>query len=243
MEGENKMTTFTANPTTATIGSLKSITPFITTSTILTGTTTGDVSYDYKTPLTAIKTNDSYTFEINMPEFYPEWNCKPDRMKMYNPLICYSNIDPAIVNINIIVPNKVVEVTIFDGDTYTFKQICREPDIFELEYALALAWAKYKNQKQIKQGSHETLTLAGIEWLAKEYLWKYKETKKEFNRALKAYNKWCKEEARKEAEEAERLAVIERRRAKNKKRKEKMEAKKKEEEINTIAEAIKRSKS
>lgn len=177
------------------------------------------------------------TLTIKTPEFHPEWNCRPDELKKNNPLIGYFRTKPAIVNINIIVPNKVVEVIIFDGEIHTYKQVCKYPDDFDLTFALALAWTKYKNEV-----FKLDYTLEGIEDAAHEYMWKYRKPLKEFNRAIKAYNKWFKEETRKEAEEEERQAIIERRRAKNKKRKEKMRARKKQEEISTIAEAIKKAK-
>ena len=174
----------------------------------------------------------SATYTFTPFGFHPEWNCKPDNLNDF--LI---GVNPYIVNIDIIVPDKVVEVTIYDGATHIYKQVCRDPDEFDLTFAIALAWTKYKNEV-----FNLDYTLEGIEDAAHEYMWKYKKPLKEFNRAIKAYNKWFKEETRKEVEEEERQAIIERRRAKNKKRKEKMKARKKQEEINTIAEAIKKAR-
>lgn len=174
----------------------------------------------------------SATCTFTPSEFHPEWNCKPDNLNDF-----LVGVNPYIVNIDIIVPDKVVEVTIYDGATHIYKQVCRDPDEFDLTFAIALAWTKYKNEV-----FNLDYTLEGIEDAAHEYMWKYKKPLKEFNRAIKAYNKWFKEELRKEVEEEERQAIIERRRAKNKKRKEKMKARKKQEEINTIAEAIKKAR-
>lgn len=226
--------------------------PSLTTDTITTWatgiTTTGIPNVNYTNNITTptnphsdwvqdqgVTMNATCTFTPS--EFHPEWNCKPKEVDRYNPLVSFGRFDPVIVNINIIVPNKVVEVIIFDGKTHTYKQVCKYPDDFDLTFALALAWIKYKNEV-----FKLDYTLEGIEDAAHEYMWKYKKPLKEFNRAIKAYNKWFKEETRKEVEEEERQAIIERRRAKNKKRKEKMKVRKKQEEINTIAEAIKLAK-
>ena len=221
----------------------------ITFSTTTTGTATIGISnanYANKTAIAIHPHSDwvqdqgitmSGTYTFIQSEFHPEWNCKPEEVCRYNPLVAFCRLDPVIVNINIIVPNKVVEVIIFDGEIHTYKQVCKYPDDFDLTFALALAWTKYKNEV-----FKLDYTLEGIEDAAYEYTWKYKKPLKEFNRAIKAYNKWFKEKTRKEVEEEERQAIIERRRAKNKKRKEKMKARKKQEEINTIAEAIKKAR-
>lgn len=182
---------------------------------------------------------EEFSFTCTIPEFHPEWNCKPNGYKNYNPLMCFGSREPAIVNIDIIVPNKVVEVTIFDGQTYKFKQICREPDVFDLKFALALAWAKYR---QTSMPARYQLTTAGIEYVAKLYMTNYKQAIKEFDRAIKAYHKWEKERDKAAAEEEERKAVIARRQEKNRKRREKARQREKEQEISLIAEAIKRSK-
>jgi len=47
---------------------------------------------------------------------------------------------PKVENVNIIVPNKVVEVTFADGKKE--KSICREPDIFSLESAISICISK-----------------------------------------------------------------------------------------------------
>ena len=148
---------------------------------------------------------------------------------------------PQIVRINVLVPDKVVEVTIYDGLEHVYKQVCKDPDVFNLKFALALAWAKY-DDKYGRTGERYHLSGEGLESYAENLIYLFKEPNKEFDRAIKAYNGWLKEEAKKEAEEEERKAIIARRQAKNKKRKEKMRARKKAEEINTIAEAIKLSK-
>lgn len=46
-----------------------------------------------------------------------------------------------ITDVNIIVPNKVVEVTFADGDKQ--KAICQEPDVFSLEQAISICITKH----------------------------------------------------------------------------------------------------
>lgn len=46
-----------------------------------------------------------------------------------------------IVDVNIIVPNKVVEVTFLDGDKQ--KAVCQEPDVFSLEQAISICLTKH----------------------------------------------------------------------------------------------------
>lgn len=221
--------------TTATTGTVNYI-PMSTSTATITTTNVNDLIQEAVNCVNSFADKRT-TFAVKNPEFHPEWNCKPNVLKHYNPMTV-GNEKPAIVNIDIIVPNKVVEVTIFDGKEYKYKQICREPDEFDFKYALALAWAKYQDNWT----NNYHLTIEGLEKVAYQYLHYYKETNNEFERAIKAYNNWIKEEAKKEAEEAERKAIIERRRAKNKKRKEKMAMKKKQAEIDIISEAIKKSK-
>lgn len=46
----------------------------------------------------------------------------------------------SVVDVNIIVPNKVVEVTFADGTKE--KSVCREPDVFSLESAISICISK-----------------------------------------------------------------------------------------------------
>lgn len=181
------------------------------------------------------------TFAINVVEEQRKkrWNCANGTTWCVYTIMAMAH--PQIVRINVLVPDKVVEVTIYDGLEHVYKQVCKDPDVFNLKFALALAWAKY-DDKYGRTGERYHLSGEGLESYAENLIYLFKEPNKEFDRAIKAYNGWLKEEAKKEAEEEERKAIIARRQAKNKKRKEKMRARKKAEEINTIAEAIKLSK-
>lgn len=46
-----------------------------------------------------------------------------------------------IIDVNIIVPNKVVEVRFMDGDKQ--KAVCQEPDVFSLEQAISICLTKH----------------------------------------------------------------------------------------------------
>lgn len=52
-----------------------------------------------------------------------------------------SEMNRKIVNVNIIVPDKVVEVTFLDGDKQ--KAVCQEPDEFSLEQAISICITKH----------------------------------------------------------------------------------------------------
>lgn len=52
-----------------------------------------------------------------------------------------SRMSRRIVDINILVPNKVVEVTFMDGDKQ--KAVCQEPDVFSLEQAISICLTKH----------------------------------------------------------------------------------------------------
>lgn len=52
-----------------------------------------------------------------------------------------SGMSRRIADVNIIVPNKVVEVTFMDGDKQ--KAVCQEPDVFSLEQAISICLTKH----------------------------------------------------------------------------------------------------
>lgn len=120
-----------------------------------------------------------------------------------------------ITDINVLVPNKVVEVFFVDGKE---KMICHEEDTFDLRNCLFIAIAKHLYKSEY--------TLEGIEYKVNElkYLKKYV---KIVDSALKAYYK--KEEDKKKQKEAEEAAKALAKRKKEKlakykaKRKEKWE--------------------
>lgn len=101
---------------------------------------------------------------------------------------------PKVADVNIIVPNKVVEVTFDDGTKK--KSVCREPDTFSLESAISICISK-----KIMGGSsaYNNAVKRGM---------KVYENKQKRNAAEKA------EQERIEKKRAKRLAYKERRVAK-----------------------------
>lgn len=64
-----------------------------------------------------------------------------DTLTHLYPLLYVSSNGMRIVDVNIIVPNKVVEVAFIDGDKQ--KAVCQEPDVFSLEQAISICLAKH----------------------------------------------------------------------------------------------------
>ena len=113
-------------------------------------------------------------------------------------------INPSeIKDINIIVPNKVVEVTF--ADNHKEKMICHQDDEFSLRRCLFIAIAKRKYKK--------SYTVEGIEFKATE-LSMLKECVKIVDKALKAYEKKQKDLVRLEENRKTDLERAEKRRIK-----------------------------
>ena len=132
----------------------------------------------------------------------------------------------SVLGIKVLAANKVVVVTIgekvsrvVDSDgvrnVNTYKQICREPDVFDLKYAVALALTKYLHREPGKR-----LTTYGLERMTEYYLTYSYDFNKEVDRALKAYAKCEREEVLKKAKEEEIKRIKERRAAKQKRNRE-----------------------
>ena len=148
-----------------------------------------------------------------------------------------------ITNIKMIVPNKVMEVTI-DGNVNmrqplmpvksgTYKMVLREPDQFDMKYGCALAIAKAIYSKYY---THEYLESMVPEILGIKYF------VKEIDKAIKKYNNKLKEEEKLQKQEEERKAIVARRKEKNRKRKQKRLEKQRQEQIDIIAKAIEKTK-
>lgn len=70
--------------------------------------------------------------------FLKEWNAKTRNMETVK---IYRAPEAAkIKDVDILVPNKVVQVTFTDGSTE--KAVCQEPDVFSLEQAISICIAK-----------------------------------------------------------------------------------------------------
>lgn len=128
---------------------------------------------------------------------------------------------PGIKDINIIVPNKVVEVTFADGTKE--KSVCREPDTFSLESAISICISK-----KIMGGSsaYNNAVKRGM---------KVYEDKQKREAAEKA------EQERIEKKRAKRLAYKERRAVKRTEEEKQRKAKEREEQIVIQTEAYLRA--
>ncbi len=124
-----------------------------------------------------------------------------------------------ITDINVIIQNKVVEVTFTDGEKE--KMVCHEEDTFNLRNCLFIAIAKHLYK--------EEYTFEGIEWKAFE-LTHLKKYVKIVDSALKAYDKKQKDIARLEERQKAEEELIKRKRTKRQAYKERRAAKREQEE-------------
>lgn len=129
------------------------------------------------------------------------------------------NISDKITDIDIIVPNKIVEVTFADGKKE--KMICHEEDTFNLRNCLFIAIAKHLYKKDY--------TFEGIEWKAFE-LMHLKKYVKIVDSALKAFEKKQKDIAKLEENYKAEQQRVERKRTKRQAYKERRAAKREQEE-------------
>lgn len=113
---------------------------------------------------------------------------KTQREKLEEQLKEYQN-DSGIKSIDVVVPEKIVKVTMYDGSTYTMK--CHKDDEFSLEKAIILAYVKYES---------ENLTPNGIEYEA-EIFTHFKDNMKKLKKAMKLYEIQQKLKALDEEEE------------------------------------------
>lgn len=101
---------------------------------------------------------------------------KTQRERLEEQLDTYQR-DSGIKSIEIIVPGKIVKVTMYDciNSTYTIK--CHEDDEFSLEKAIIVAYVKHES---------EDLTTKGIEYEA-EIFTHFKDNMKKLKKAMKVY--------------------------------------------------------
>ena len=135
-----------------------------------------------------------------------------------------------IFNINVIVPDKVVEIEFFDGKE---KMVCHEDDTFDLRKCCFIAIAKYLYKKEYTQ--------EGIEHMATQLTYQKKYVKI-VDKALKDY--WKKEEEKEKRirDERERKEIQERQREKHRKYKERRAQRHKEAMVDLIADSINEAK-
>ena len=113
---------------------------------------------------------------------------KTYREKLEEQLEKYQN-DSGIKSIDVVVPEKIVKVTMRNKSTYTMK--CHKDDEFSLEKAIILAYTK---------SSAINLTPEGIEYEADRFHY-YKSNMKKLKRAMKVYEIQQKLKALDEEEE------------------------------------------
>lgn len=118
----------------------------------------------------------------------------------------YMQMKGMIIDVNIIVPDKVVEVTF--GDFTSEKAVCQESDTFSLEQAITICLAKHlmggssKYNNTIKKAvKNYDKKLAEIETK------KLEEERIAKKKAKRAAYKVRREQKRKEAEIAEKIAI------------------------------------
>ena len=136
-----------------------------------------------------------------------------------------------ISDINIIVPDKVVEITFGDGKTG--KMVCHKDDTFDLRKCCFIAIAKHLYKKEYTQ--------EGIEYMATQLTYQKKYVKI-VDKALKDYWKKEEEKEKKIRDEREREKIQERQREKRRRYKERRTQRYKEVMVDLIADSINEAK-
>ena len=135
-----------------------------------------------------------------------------------------------IFNINVIVPDKVVEIEFFDGKE---KMVCHEDDTFDLRKCCFIAIAKHLYKKEYTQ--------EGVEYMATQLTYQKKYVKI-VDKALKDYKKKEKEKAEKIRKEEEEKIIRERQSLKRRKQKERRAQRHREALIDVFADSINEAK-
>lgn len=136
-----------------------------------------------------------------------------------------------IVDINVIVPNKVVEITF--GDDKKEKMICHKNDAFDLRRCCFIAIAKHLYK--------EEYTFEGIEYMAEQLMYKKKYVKI-VSDALKDYRRKEAEKEKELREEEEAKIIRDRQRLKRRKKKEERAQRHREILVDLIADSINEAK-
>lgn len=138
--------------------------------------------------------------------------------------------DGNIKNINVIVPNKVVEIEFDDGKE---KMVCHEDDVFDLRRCCFIAIAKHLYKKEYTQ--------EGIEYMATQLTYQKKYVKI-VDKALKDYKKKEKEKEKKIRDEEEEKIIRERQSLKRRKQKERRAQRHREILVDMLADSINEAK-
>lgn len=135
-----------------------------------------------------------------------------------------------IFDINVIVPDKVVEIEFYDGKE---KMVCHNDDTFNLRKCCFIAIAKHLYKKEYTQ--------EGVEYMATQLTYQ-KKYAKIVDKALKEYKRKEKEKEKKIREEEEEKIVQARQRLKRRKQKERRAQRHKEVLVDLIADSINEAK-
>ena len=138
--------------------------------------------------------------------------------------------DGNIKNINVIVPDKVVEIEFYDGKE---KMVCHEDDTFDLRKCCFIAIAKHLYKKEYTQ--------EGIEYMATQLTYQKKYVKI-VDKALKDYKRKEEEKAEKIRKEEEEKIIRERQSIKRRKQKERRAQRHREALIDVFADSINEAK-
>ena len=156
-----------------------------------------------------------------------EFNADGTKMRMSSSL-CLSD---HICDINVIVPDKVVEITFGDGNKE--KMVCHKDDTFDLRKCCFIAIAKHLYKKEYTQ--------EGIEHMATQLTYQKKYVKI-VDKALKDYKRKEEEKAEKIRREEEEKIIRERQSLKRRKQKERRAQRHREVLVDLIADSINEAK-
>ena len=140
-------------------------------------------------------------------------------------------LEEIIDDINVIVPNKVVEITFRDGDKE--KMICHKNDTFDLRKCCFIAIAKHLYK--------EEYTFEGIEYMAERLMYQKKYVKI-VKDALKDYRRKEAEKEKELRDEEEAKIIRDRQRFKRRKKKEQRAQRHREILVDLIADSINEAK-
>lgn len=135
-----------------------------------------------------------------------------------------------IIDINIIVPDKVVEIEFYDGKE---KMVCHNDDTFDIRKCCFIAIAKHLYKKEYTQ--------EGIEYMATQLTYQKKYVKI-VDKSLKDYKKKENEKAKKARMEEEERIIRERQSLKRRKQKERRAQRHREALIDVFADSINEAK-
>lgn len=135
-----------------------------------------------------------------------------------------------IFNINVIVPNKVVEIEFYDSKE---KMVCHEDDTFDLRKCCFIAIAKHLYKKEYTQ--------EGIEYMATQLTYQKKYVKI-VDKALKDYKRKEEEKAEKIRKEEEEKIIRARQSLKRRKQKERRAQRHREALIDVFADSLNEAK-